>query len=109
MFSEYQRLMLVAESLTVLLLPFSWPHVYVPILPSSCHHFLDAPVPFLMGLHTLDETRAGGEASLCFVDLDNRLIQLPEELPIFPNRNEFMFEISQALKKYRVSGGQLDL
>lgn len=44
--------MLVAESLTNLLLPFSWPHVYVPILPASCHHFLDAPVPFVMGLHT---------------------------------------------------------
>ncbi|CAB0016913.1 unnamed protein product [Nesidiocoris tenuis] len=49
---EYQRLMLVAESLTTLLMPFAWPHVYVPILPASCHHFLDAPVPFVMGLHT---------------------------------------------------------
>ena len=39
-----------AQCLTSLLFPFSWPHVYVPILPSSQHGFLDAPVPFIMGL-----------------------------------------------------------
>ena len=44
------RLMLVAESLCVLLFPFSWPHVYVPVLPASLAHFLDAPVPYLMGV-----------------------------------------------------------
>jgi DENN domain-containing protein 5 len=49
--SVYQRLMLVAECSTILMFPFSWPHVYVPILPASLHHFLDAPVPFVMGLH----------------------------------------------------------
>lgn len=41
--------MVVAEGVTSLLFPFSWPHVYVPILPASLHHFLDAPVPYLMG------------------------------------------------------------
>ena len=42
--------MLVAESLCALLFPFSWPHVYVPVLPASLAHFLDAPVPYLMGM-----------------------------------------------------------
>jgi len=42
---------LVAECSSILMFPFSWPHVYVPILPASLHHFLDAPVPFVMGLH----------------------------------------------------------
>ena len=40
---------MVAEGITSLLFPFSWPHVYVPVLPASLHHFLDAPVPFVMG------------------------------------------------------------
>lgn len=48
--ADCQRLMVVAEGITALLFPFVWPHVYVPILPASLHHFLDAPVPFLMGL-----------------------------------------------------------
>lgn len=46
---DCQKLMVVAEGVTSLLFPFTWPHVYVPILPASLHHFLDAPVPFLMG------------------------------------------------------------
>ena len=43
--------MLVAEGLTALIFPFTFQHVYVPILPASLLHFLDAPVPFIMGLH----------------------------------------------------------
>jgi hypothetical protein len=31
--------------------PFVWPHVYVPILPSTALHFVEAPVPYIMGLH----------------------------------------------------------
>jgi len=69
--------MLVCESVTSLLYPFSWsvtnfskniyfnkdeeyymcsetvcfrPHVYVPILPPALETFLDAPVPYIMGL-----------------------------------------------------------
>ena len=35
---------------TALLFPFSWHHVFVPILPASQIGFLDAPVPYIMGL-----------------------------------------------------------
>jgi hypothetical protein len=42
----------VAETITALMFPFQWQHVYVPILPASLLHFLDAPVPYLMGLHS---------------------------------------------------------
>lgn len=49
---SYYNLMLVAEALTSLLLPFSWQHVYVPILPSKLGlHFLDAPTPYIMGIN----------------------------------------------------------
>ncbi|VEL14506.1 unnamed protein product [Protopolystoma xenopodis] len=40
----------VAECITCLLLPFAWPHVYAPILPASLSHFVDAPVPYIMGI-----------------------------------------------------------
>ena len=48
--SEFDKLMLVCESITSLMYPFKWPHVYVPILPPSLENFLDAPVPYIMGL-----------------------------------------------------------
>lgn len=54
---EFERLMLVAEGITSLLFPFTWQHVYVPILPASMLHFLDAPVPFIMGLQA-DDSKA---------------------------------------------------
>ncbi|XP_073997603.1 DENN domain containing pinstripe isoform X3 [Rhodnius prolixus] len=108
--SDYQRLMLVAESLTTLLFPFTWPHVYVPILPSSCKHFLDAPLPFVMGLHTSESTiDIPPETNLCFIDLDSRSLQTPEELPSFPHRTEFIAEICDVLRRHKVAAENLDL
>ena len=49
--ADYQRLMLCAFCAVSLLFPFNWHHVFVPILPAAQVGFLDAPVPFLMGLH----------------------------------------------------------
>ncbi|XP_078537093.1 DENN domain-containing protein 5A isoform X1 [Lissotriton helveticus] len=106
---HYQRLMTVAETITGLMFPFQWQHVYVPILPASLLHFLDAPVPYLMGLHSngLDDRsklelpqevrNAVTVANLCFVDIDNHFIELPEDLPQFPNKLEFVQEISEIL------------
>ena len=48
--ADCQKLMLVCESVMALIHPFRWPHVYVPILPPMLENFLDAPVPFIMGL-----------------------------------------------------------
>jgi hypothetical protein len=47
---DLSRLMLCAESLTTLFYPFRWQHIYVPILPHSQPFFLEAPMPFIMGL-----------------------------------------------------------
>jgi hypothetical protein len=32
------------------LFPFCWPYVYIPCLPLSLAHFIDAPVPFILGV-----------------------------------------------------------
>uniref|UniRef100_A0A8C2SWA3 DENN domain containing 5A n=1 Tax=Coturnix japonica TaxID=93934 RepID=A0A8C2SWA3_COTJA len=107
LFCNYQRLMTVAETITALMFPFQWQHVYVPILPASLLHFLDAPVPYLMGLHSngLDDRsklELPQEANLCFVDVDNHFIELPEDLPQFPNKLEFVQEISEILTAFGI-------
>ncbi|KAJ3593991.1 hypothetical protein NHX12_006323 [Muraenolepis orangiensis] len=99
--------MAVAESITALMFPFQWQHVYVPILPASLLHFLDAPVPYLMGLQSNgqdDRTKLElpQEANLCFVDIDNHFIELPEDLPQFPNKLEFIQEISEVLVSFDI-------
>ncbi|XP_046430049.1 DENN domain-containing protein 5B isoform X3 [Neodiprion fabricii] len=103
--ADFQKLMVVSECITALLFPFSWQHVYVPILPASLHHFLDAPVPFVMGLHAQSEggnLKIASEANLCYVDIDKQSIQLPEELPVFPHRLQFITEIRDLLNKFKV-------
>ncbi|XP_028613406.1 DENN domain-containing protein 5B isoform X3 [Grammomys surdaster] len=104
---DYQRLMTVAEGITTLLFPFQWQHVYVPILPASLLHFLDAPVPYLMGLQSKEGTDRSKlelpqEANLCFVDIDNHFIELPEEFPQFPNKVDFIQELSEVLLQFGI-------
>ncbi|XP_031725704.1 DENN domain-containing protein 5B isoform X3 [Anarrhichthys ocellatus] len=105
---DYQRLMTVAEGITTLLFPFQWQHVYVPILPASLLHFLDAPVPYLMGLQSKEgadrsKLELPQEANLCFVDIDNHYIELPEDFPQFPNKTEFIQELSEVLLSFGIS------
>ncbi|XP_028143559.1 DENN domain-containing protein 5B [Diabrotica virgifera virgifera] len=101
--TDPQKLMVVAEGITSLLFPFTWPHVYVPIMPASLHHFLDAPVPFLMGLYATSENlKVASEANLCYVDIDKCKVQLPEEMAAFPHLEPFTAEIWSVLDKYSV-------
>ena len=92
--------MLVCESMTALVYPFVWPHVYVPLLPPSLENFLDAPVPYVMGLlrraHDVELYQRGG---VCIVDIDNGELDLPEELPNFPCETEFKEEIESVILK----------
>lgn len=77
--------MTVAESITALMFPYQWQHVYVPILPASLLHFLDAPVPYLMGLHSNGQD-------------DRTKLELPQEVkahlsvfPPFPALYKYLF------------------
>ncbi|XP_050714063.1 DENN domain-containing protein 5B-like isoform X2 [Eriocheir sinensis] len=110
--SDYYKLMMVAESICTLIFPFVWQHVYVPILPSSLHHFLDAPVPFIMGLQCSHDSRdliqIPNEANLCLVDVDEGTVEVPEDLPQFPHRADFIQELNQLLNKWEVPMGKLD-
>ncbi|XP_037071130.1 DENN domain-containing protein 5B-like [Pollicipes pollicipes] len=106
---DHYKLMLVAESLSALLFPFSWPHVYVPVLPASLAHFLDAPVPYLMGLHgSTRPSQQDGAANACLLDLEGDELELPEELPQFPSRQELVLELTEQLARFNVQTHHLD-
>ena len=42
---------IAAESLLTLLYPFTWEYTYIPVLPEQLHGYLQAPVPFIVGIH----------------------------------------------------------
>lgn len=48
------------------------------------------------------------QANLCYVDIDHQTVQLPEELPSFPQRAEFVDELIELLAKHKVCAGQVE-
>lgn len=116
---DYYLLMLVAESLTSLFYPFSWVKPYVPIVPASNMHFIEAPVPYIMGFHHKDiDKEFFKQGQRCFVDIDSGTVCCPEGLPEFAEKNKLIREIDelivyfmekkQKLKK-KVSSVNLDI
>ena len=48
--SHLSLLTLAAESLTGLIYPLAWHHVYIPVVPASLVAYLQAPMPYIMGV-----------------------------------------------------------
>jgi hypothetical protein len=93
----------VAEALRTLLYPFEWHSVYIPVLPMLLVNAIQAPFPFLVGMHRnfFDEVRVNEDVTL--VDLDRNHIRYGtrEEDPpvhkILPKalREQLIEELSQ--------------
>lgn len=60
-----------------LLFPLRWPHTVIPILPASLLHYLEAPVPFVMGLHVSGLDRVSADLS-CIT-----IVNLVSVIPFF--------------------------
>jgi hypothetical protein len=99
---DFNKLTVVAECITALLFPFEWSHVFAPVLPTALSHYLLAPVPFIMGLHSENVDANTQKAGLCYLDIDNKTIQIPEEQPSFPHKQEFIADIYEILEKYNL-------
>ncbi|UJR34962.1 hypothetical protein I4U23_027740 [Adineta vaga] len=123
--SDYTRLMLVAECLTALLFPFQWTLLYVPIVFTAALVCLDVPVPAIMGLRinksngnsdnnnninndennsdassdTSDDD-ANFEVQRCVVHIDTGRIQLPDDMPRFPDYSDFKKELNEILLRF---------
>ncbi|KAL3319277.1 DENN domain-containing protein 5A [Cichlidogyrus casuarinus] len=111
-----ETLVQVAECIKKLLQPFQWPHVYAPFLPRSLMHFIDAPVPFLMGIlltpgslnsastHSFPDPHQHGstsvnwensdrvielasEAKVCYAYVDVHQVATMDEVPKFPDQD----------------------
>ncbi|KAK1945050.1 F-box/WD repeat-containing protein 7 [Phytophthora citrophthora] len=80
----------VAEGLCALIYPFRWQHPYVPILPRVLSEYLQAPLPYILGVHTdwLQSLIENGRPEhLVVVDIDQGTIQLQEAGgPVLPNK-----------------------
>lgn len=81
----------VTEALRSALFPFMWSGIYVPVLPLSMVEILDAPVPFLLGVHSdyIQLVNAAEQPKdVLFVDLDRDVLHMGElHIPDLPTRD----------------------
>ncbi|MCO5590563.1 hypothetical protein L7F22_044534 [Adiantum nelumboides] len=82
--SKYSLLTLVAEAICHLLYPIKWQHVFIPVLFYGGVEYLDAPTPYMMGLHSSVEIIDQKLDGVAVVDLDRNTITLGEEMPSIP-------------------------
>eukprot|EP01133_Synstelium_polycarpum_P013717 gene13717-16171_t len=81
--AQYSLLTYIAEILSNLLHPFTWPHVFVPILPELLLEYVYSPFPFIMGIHKSYSHNILNEENLLseivVVDLDNNNVFVPSQ------------------------------
>uniref|UniRef100_A0A915LZ16 Uncharacterized protein n=1 Tax=Meloidogyne javanica TaxID=6303 RepID=A0A915LZ16_MELJA len=96
-------LMLFGECLSTLVFPFSWQMAYCPILPHSQLKFLEAPVPWLMGICSEGENLPEdfSQHNICFLDIDSGHLDLPEDLPAFPKSQELIDKIKKLTEFFK--------
>ncbi|XP_011072936.1 DENN domain and WD repeat-containing protein SCD1-like [Sesamum indicum] len=81
---KYSLLTLVSEAICHLIYPFRWQHVYIPLLFYSGVDYIDAPTPYMMGLHSGVDTFGLMMDGVVVVDLEHNLITTSEEIPSVP-------------------------
>ncbi|OQS00519.1 hypothetical protein ACHHYP_03448 [Achlya hypogyna] len=77
----------VTESLKALLYPFRWQHPYVPMLPRILSEYLQAPLPYILGVQTawLPGLFEGGRPdNLVLVDIDRGTLNIGNEAALPP-------------------------
>lgn len=80
----YSLLTLVSEAICHLIYPFRWQHVYIPLLFFSGVDYIDAPTPYMMGLHSGVDTYGLTMDGVVIVDLEHNRITTTEDIPPIP-------------------------
>ncbi|XP_076910071.1 DENN domain and WD repeat-containing protein SCD1-like isoform X2 [Bidens hawaiensis] len=94
--NKYSLLTLASEAICHLIYPFRWQHVYIPMLFFSGVDYIDAPTPYMMGLHSCVDTTGLSMDGVVVVDLEKNCITTSEEIPLLPEpemstlRNEIL-------------------
>ncbi|KAL8141853.1 hypothetical protein V2J09_014885 [Rumex salicifolius] len=95
--NKYSLLTLVSEAICLLIYPFWWKHVYIPLLFFSGVDYIDAPTPYMMGLHSGVDTTGLTMDGVVIVDLEYNRITTTEDIPSIPEP-ELSFLRSEILK-----------
>ncbi|KAL6005913.1 Scytalone dehydratase [Asimina triloba] len=95
--NKYSLLTIVSETICHLIYPFKWQHVYIPLLFFSGVDYIDAPTPYMMGLHSGVDTSGLAMDGVVVVDLEHNHITTSEEIPPIPEP-EYSFLRDELMK-----------
>ncbi|XP_068307994.1 DENN domain and WD repeat-containing protein SCD1-like [Pyrus communis] len=84
--NKYSLLTLVSEAICHLLYPLRWQQVYIPLLFFSGVDYIDAPTPYMMGLHSGVDTSTLAMDGVVVVDLECNRITTTEDIPPIPEQ-----------------------
>jgi hypothetical protein len=86
--SKVERLTPVLEGLRSLLFPMQWPHVYISNLFSALADFINAPMPFLIGIlrHVYTDLDVPDDVMVVDIDIDEVRSCSPMP-PTFPQQH----------------------
>ncbi|TDH68598.1 hypothetical protein CCR75_003583 [Bremia lactucae] len=75
--SQYSVLAMCAEAIRYLLRPFTWCHVYAPVLPKSLLSYLQCPTPILVGVNSEFALRSDLPARGFYLvaDVDRKVVE----------------------------------
>jgi DENN (AEX-3) domain/Inhibitor of Apoptosis domain/uDENN domain len=80
------------HALLALLHPFSWPGIFIPVLPQALLDYCMSPVPFLVGIEDSMKSELAAlptDGGVVFIDLDDGFANLPtDETPYFTEHAE---------------------
>ncbi|CAI8047300.1 C-myc promoter-binding protein [Geodia barretti] len=69
----------IGEALRSVLFPFSWQCTYIPMCPLAFSNYMQAPVPFIIGVDSQYFNVFEKPSDVCVVDLDTSTITLSNE------------------------------
>ena len=88
MISEHLSLITyIADAITGLIFPFVWSHVLIPILPEEMKEFIQAPVPFIIGLNSKGEELNYTTLEAVKVYLDSDELIYSDNIPPLPENS----------------------
>ncbi|CAH8512381.1 unnamed protein product [Schistosoma turkestanicum] len=91
------RLTEACHALTSILYPLKYGHTYVPILPKSLIEFVNAPTPFLYGIHSGYQHLLPDMVDVFVADLDGGSVVCPENTPVPQLPDPYFTEVVESL------------
>lgn len=110
--NKLSQLSNTVQEFETLLYPFSWPHTYIPLLPSYLIEMCEAPTPYIIGLvrSCKDELmRYNYENDMIIVDLDKQKIIQHQEKDLDSNNSNNLCSLNNFLPENVLKTLKVDL